>query len=94
VGSMGRSYLKTNGATLHMAFKLPCIYDCITKLCRQQAEVIQITKMQLFATLDKANRDTGYIRGLTLAAVNHTTVQVNRLLLQQELLIIGQDLLY
>jgi hypothetical protein len=26
---------------LHMAFKLPYIYDYITKLCRQQAEVIQ-----------------------------------------------------
>jgi hypothetical protein len=26
---------------LHMAFKLPYIYDYITKLCRQQAEVTQ-----------------------------------------------------
>jgi hypothetical protein len=26
---------------LHMAFKLPYVYDYITKLCRQQAEVIQ-----------------------------------------------------
>jgi hypothetical protein len=26
---------------LHMAFKLPYIYDYITKLCRQQGEVIQ-----------------------------------------------------
>jgi hypothetical protein len=26
---------------LHMALKLPYIYDYITKLCRQQAEVIQ-----------------------------------------------------
>jgi hypothetical protein len=26
---------------LHMAFKLPCIYDYMTKLCRKQAEVIQ-----------------------------------------------------
>jgi hypothetical protein len=26
---------------LHMAFKLPYIYDHITKLCRQQAEFIQ-----------------------------------------------------
>jgi hypothetical protein len=25
-----------------MAFKLPCVYDYITKLCRQQAEVLQI----------------------------------------------------
>jgi hypothetical protein len=27
---------------LHMAFNLPYVYDYITKLCRQQAEVIQI----------------------------------------------------
>jgi hypothetical protein len=26
---------------LHMAFKIPYIYDYTTKLCRQQAEVIQ-----------------------------------------------------
>jgi hypothetical protein len=36
-------------------------------------------KMQMFATLDKANRDTGNKRGLV--AVKHTTVQVTRLLL-------------
>jgi hypothetical protein len=24
-----------------MAFKIPYMYDCITKLCRQQADVIQ-----------------------------------------------------
>jgi predicted TPR repeat methyltransferase len=41
----------------------------------------KIMKMQMFATLDKAIRDTGNIRGLNLVAVNHTTVQVNRLLL-------------
>jgi hypothetical protein len=39
--------------------------------------------------LDKANRDSGNISGLNLAAVKHATVQVNRMLLQQELLIIG-----
>jgi hypothetical protein len=26
---------------LHVAFQIIYIYDCITKLCRQQAEVIQ-----------------------------------------------------
>jgi hypothetical protein len=51
-------------------------------------------KMQMFATLDKANRDTENIKGFNLAAVNHTAVQVTRLLLQQELLIIDHALLY
>jgi hypothetical protein len=48
----------------------------------------------MFATLDKVNPDTGNIRGLNMAAVKKTTVQVTRLLLQQELLMIGYDLLY
>jgi hypothetical protein len=38
-------------------------------------------KMQMFVTLDNANPDTGYIGGLNLAAVKHSTVQVTRLLL-------------
>jgi hypothetical protein len=41
----------------------------------------KIMKMKMFATLDKANRDTGNIKGLNLAAVKNTTVQVTRLLL-------------
>jgi hypothetical protein len=32
---------RTQVRDLHMAFKLPNIYDYITKLCREQAEVIQ-----------------------------------------------------
>jgi hypothetical protein len=32
---------RTQIRDLHMAFKLPYIYDYITKVCRQQAEVIQ-----------------------------------------------------
>jgi hypothetical protein len=40
-------------------------------------------KMQMFATLDKANPDTGNIRGLNLAAVKHTTVQVKRCVLNK-----------
>jgi hypothetical protein len=36
-------------------------------------------KMQMFTTLDEANPDTGNIRGLNLAAVKHTTLQLTRL---------------
>jgi hypothetical protein len=38
IGNLPR---RTPVRDLHMVFKLPHIYDCITKLCRQQAEVIQ-----------------------------------------------------
>jgi hypothetical protein len=41
----------------------------------------KIVKMQMFATFDKANRDTGNTGALNLAVVKHTTVQVSRLLL-------------
>jgi hypothetical protein len=36
-------------------------------------------KMQMFATMGKVKPDTGNIRGLNLAAVKYTTVQVTRL---------------
>jgi hypothetical protein len=62
-----------------MAFKLPYVYDHITKLCRQQADVILNHDNEKFATLDKAKPDTGNTRRLNLAAVKHTTVQVTRL---------------
>jgi hypothetical protein len=37
--------------------------------------------MKMFAILDTAKPDVENIRGLNLAAVRHTTVQVTRLLL-------------
>jgi hypothetical protein len=37
--------------------------------------------MKMFATLDKEKPDTENIRGLNLAAVKHTTVQVIRMTL-------------
>jgi hypothetical protein len=47
------------------------------KLCRQQAEVIQNNhNLYMFITYDKAKSSTGNIKGLTLAAVKLTTIQV------------------
>jgi hypothetical protein len=34
--------------------------------------------MKMFVTLDKAKPTTGNIKGLNLAAVKHTTVQVSK----------------
>jgi hypothetical protein len=48
---------------------------------QQQAKSYKIIKMKMFATLEKVNTNTGNIRGLNLAAVKHTTVQVTRPLL-------------
>jgi hypothetical protein len=39
--TIGNFPRRTSDHDLHMAFQIPYIYDCITKSCRQQAEVIQ-----------------------------------------------------
>jgi hypothetical protein len=62
-----------------MAFNLPCVYDYITELCRQQAEVIQNPENANVRTIGEGNRDTRNTIGLNLTAVRHTTVQVTRL---------------
>jgi hypothetical protein len=59
-----------------MAFKLPYIYDYITKLRRQQAEVIQNHEHANVRIIGPRHRNT---RGLKLAEIKHTTVQVTRL---------------
>jgi hypothetical protein len=41
-----------------MAFEIPFVYDYITKLCRQQAEVIQ-------------NHDNENVRNIGLGKANH-----------------------
>jgi hypothetical protein len=69
----------TSVCDLHVAFQIPYMYDYITKLCRQQAEVIQIKIMKMLATLAKAKTINECVRGLILAAVTCTTVQVSRL---------------
>jgi hypothetical protein len=33
---------------MHAAFNIPYVYDYLLKLCRQQAEVIQIMRMHMF----------------------------------------------
>jgi hypothetical protein len=58
---------------LQMAFTLLYIYDYITKLCRQQAEVIEKNENENVRNIGQN------ITGLNLAAVKRTTVQVSRL---------------
>jgi hypothetical protein len=42
--TIGYFQRRTVVCDLHMAFKLPYIYDYMTKLCRKQAKVIQSNK--------------------------------------------------
>jgi hypothetical protein len=48
-------------------------------MCRQQAEVIRIMRINMSAVYDKAKPDISNIRGLYLAVVKLTTVQVTKL---------------
>jgi hypothetical protein len=38
--AVGNLYIYTQARGFHVAFKIPYVYDCITELCRTQAEVI------------------------------------------------------
>jgi hypothetical protein len=38
--AIGKLYRSTPVRDLHLVFKIPYVYDYITKLCRRQAEVI------------------------------------------------------
>jgi hypothetical protein len=66
---------------LQMAFKLPYIHDYVTKLCRQQAEVIQNHENENVRNIGQSDPDTENKRGLHLAAVKHMTIHVTKLLL-------------
>jgi hypothetical protein len=41
VSSRGKFPRNTPIRDMHISFQIPYVYDCISKLCRQQAQVIQ-----------------------------------------------------
>jgi hypothetical protein len=53
-----------------------------------------ITRIYMFAIMDKAKHDTENIRDLNKAVVRHVTVLVIKLVLQPELPFIRHNLLY
>jgi len=53
----------THKSELHESFKISYVYDLITKSSRQQAEVYEIIRISMLASLDKENPNTKYIRG-------------------------------
>jgi hypothetical protein len=48
--TIGNYPRRTSVRDLHLAFQIPFIYDYITKLCRQQAEIIQNYDNENFRT--------------------------------------------
>jgi hypothetical protein len=75
--TIGNFSRRTAVRDLHMAFKIPYVYDYITKLCRQQAEVIQNHDNENVRNIGQGEARQ---RGLNLAAVKHTSVQATGLL--------------
>lgn len=67
----------TPARDMHNDFQIPYIYDYKTKLCRQQAQVIQTLKIHIFQILDKAKPNSENIRGLNLEAIKDMTVRVS-----------------
>jgi hypothetical protein len=57
--TIGNFPRRTPVRDLHVAFRLPYVYD----YAGNKQKSYKIMKMKMFATLDKENRDTGNIRG-------------------------------
>jgi hypothetical protein len=66
----------------HISFHIPYVYDYITKLCRQQAQVIQNHENMQVHNIGKGEADTENIKSLNLAVVRRMAVQVIKLALQ------------
>jgi hypothetical protein len=64
---------------LHTAFNLPCVYDDITKLCRQHAEVLQNYENEHIRGIGQGEARHRKWKELNLVVVKLTTVQVNEL---------------
>jgi hypothetical protein len=62
--TIGKFPRNTPIRNIGMAFQIPYVYDYITKLCRQHAQVTQLMKMHVFAILCKVkpNTDNTYKR--------------------------------
>jgi hypothetical protein len=62
-----------------LTFTYEYVYDYMKKLCRQQAEVIQIMIINMSTVYDKAKPDMENTSDLNLTVVKLTTVQVTML---------------
>jgi hypothetical protein len=80
LGTIGNLPRRTSNRVLHTGFKIPYVYDYITKLYRQQAEGLQNHHNENVRNTGQGEPDIDSIRGLNMAAVKLTTVQMTRLL--------------
>jgi hypothetical protein len=71
--AIGKLDMCTSVRELHVAFKIPDVYDYITKLCRTQEETIL---NHVNPNVHGIGQEKQGIGGLNLAAVRPTTVQL------------------
>jgi hypothetical protein len=69
---------------LHVAFKIPYVYEFITKLCRQQVEVIQNHQNPNVRNIGQGEAQHRKYKRLKLGGGQATTVQVTKLPLQHK----------
>jgi hypothetical protein len=65
---------------MHVAFQIPYVYDYKQSYAEDKQKSFTTMKMKMYVILDKAIPHVEYIKGLNLAVVNYTTVQVSRIL--------------
>jgi hypothetical protein len=86
---------RTPTRDLRAAFKIPYIYDFVTKLCRQQVEVITKSwKCKFPQDRPKRSSIQKILKVSYSVAVRHTTVQAPKLLLYPYVVCIRCDELY
>jgi hypothetical protein len=91
LGTTGNFPRRTLVRELHKALCIPYVYDYMTKLSRQQAEVIQNHENANVRNIGQGEARHRKYKRLKLGVVKCTTVQVIRLLLQPELPKVGHD---
>jgi hypothetical protein len=69
----------TQVRNLHVAFKIPYFMISSQNYAGSKQKSYEIIIIQIFVILDKVKPNTGNIRGLNLATVKPTTVQVTKL---------------
>jgi hypothetical protein len=76
-GNLSRCTLVSD---MHVALKIPYVYDYITKLCKRQAEIIHNHENENVRNIGQGEPHIENIKVINLAAVIYTTIQVSRLL--------------
>jgi hypothetical protein len=77
--TIGKLPRRTPIRELRMAFKILYVYDYITKLCRQQVEVIQNHANENVRNIGQGEAGHRKYKWLKLGGVQHTTVQMTRM---------------